>query len=180
MTTPAATAPLLDLKNDFVVKKLFADAPELLAALMQDESTMQTIGYSPVALPLDRLKALNADAQTRHQALVRERDIVEEAMPLSFAREEGKVKTLVATLSRPLAKRYAPPKPVHHPTPANRHNQPARFLGRPHRGRAHARRCLVRALKAIEIAKSRCRRQYCLFAWPNGFGPGNSVTYHGP
>jgi predicted transposase/invertase (TIGR01784 family) len=36
MSTPATTAPLLDPKNDYVFKKLFAEAPALLTELIND------------------------------------------------------------------------------------------------------------------------------------------------
>ncbi len=71
---------------------------------------MQTINYPPVQQALERLKALSADAQTRQQALVRERAIFEEAMAMSGAREEGieigKAEGAAAVLTRQLTKRF--------------------------------------------------------------------------
>ncbi len=80
---------------------------------------MQTINYPPVQQALDRLKALSADAQTRQQALVRERAIIEEAMAMSGAREEGieigkaegKAEGAAAVLTRLLSKRFGPLSP---------------------------------------------------------------------
>ena len=76
---------------------------------------MQTINYPPVQQALDRLKALSADAQTRQQALVRERAIIEEAMAMSGAREEGieigKAEGEAILLTRLLTKRFGPLSP---------------------------------------------------------------------
>ncbi len=65
---------------------------------------MQTIDYPPVQQALDRLKALSADAETRQQALARERAIFEEAMAMSGAKAEGKAELL----TRLLNKRFGP------------------------------------------------------------------------
>ena len=77
----------------------------------QEESTMQTIDYPPVQKTLDRLKALSADAQTRQQALVRERATIEEAMAMSGARAEGIEIGEAKVLTRLLTKRFGPLSP---------------------------------------------------------------------
>jgi predicted transposase/invertase (TIGR01784 family) len=74
----------------------------------QEENTMQTIDYSPVQQALDRLKALSADADTRHKALVRERAIFEEATALREAAARGELKGEAAVLTRLLTKRFGP------------------------------------------------------------------------
>lgn len=77
----------------------------------QEEDIMQTIDYPPVQQALDRLKALSADAETRHQAMVRERAIFEEATALHEATAIGEARGEAKTLRRLLTKRFGPLTP---------------------------------------------------------------------
>ena len=73
---------------------------------------MQTINYFQVQQALDRLKALSADAETRHQAMARERALFEEATAMNAAMargmELGEAKGEAKALTRMLAKRFGP------------------------------------------------------------------------
>jgi len=91
-------------------------APPELADLLtffehwQEESIMSQIAYPPVQQALERLRALSADAATRHQAFVREFALMNEISEKRAEREqgklEGKLETETAVLQKLLTKRF--------------------------------------------------------------------------
>ena len=87
---------LLDPKNDYVFKRLFADWISLFEH-WREEQTMSQIAETPVRAALDRLQTLSADAEARRLAFVRERALHDEASLLKDAREEGREEALRET-----------------------------------------------------------------------------------
>jgi len=55
---------------------------------------MNQVTYPPVQQALDRLKALSADAETQHRALVRERALHDERTLIEAAEQRGEQKGL--------------------------------------------------------------------------------------
>lgn len=81
-----AGTSLLDPKLDFVFKCLFAEAPDLLADLI---NAVRSVYY--LARNLGRqLQALSGDDLVRYQAFVRERALHDEVTEKAQARAEGK------------------------------------------------------------------------------------------
>jgi hypothetical protein len=81
-----AGTSLLDPKLDFVFKCLFAEAPDLLADLI---NAVRSVYY--LARNLARqLQALSGDDLVRYQAFVRERALHDEVTEKAQARAEGK------------------------------------------------------------------------------------------
>jgi hypothetical protein len=82
----------------------------------QEDSTMQTVDYPLVQQALDRLKGLSADAETRRQAFVRERALLDEASAINAATargieqgiEKGMQHEAISILERLLTKRFGP------------------------------------------------------------------------
>jgi hypothetical protein len=84
----------------------------LLFEHWQEDSKMQTIDYPPVQQALDRLKGISADAETRRQAFVRERALLDEATAINAATargmEQGMQHEAISILERQLTKRFGP------------------------------------------------------------------------
>jgi len=74
----------------------------------QEDSKMRNIDYPPVQQALDRLKGLSADAETRRQAFVRERALLDEASAINAATARGKHEGEAIILERLLTKRFGP------------------------------------------------------------------------
>ncbi len=55
---------------------------------------MNQVTYPPVQQALDRLKALSADAETQHRAMVRERALHDERTLIQAAEQRGEQKGL--------------------------------------------------------------------------------------
>ncbi|EIC20499.1 hypothetical protein [Thiorhodovibrio frisius] len=110
---------LLDPTNDYVFKRLFVEAPDLLIALIndlrpdppkadrlghppgplrawitffkhwQEEPTMATVAHEPVKQAMSRIRELSADEEARRLAFVRERALHDEVSFLNEARRKG-------------------------------------------------------------------------------------------
>jgi len=72
-----------------------------------EESAMNQVTYPPVQQALDRLKALSADAETQHRALVRERALHDERTLIEAAEQRGEQKGLQIGLQNALARMVA-------------------------------------------------------------------------
>ena len=76
---------LLDPRNDYVFKRLFADSPALLADLIRRWPG----GHGPVRDAMARLPALSADEEAKRRAFERERALHDEISLLNAARGGG-------------------------------------------------------------------------------------------
>ncbi|EIC20501.1 hypothetical protein Thi970DRAFT_04139 [Thiorhodovibrio frisius] len=119
MINQSAMPTLLDPTNDYVFKRLFVEAPDLLVVLIndlrpdppkadrlghppgplrawitffkhwQEELTMATVAHEPVKQAMSRIRELSADEEARRLAFVRERALHDEVSFVNEAKREG-------------------------------------------------------------------------------------------